>query len=137
MLCRSLLGSTLSYSSEDVFTRATVRRAKRCRWSERCWIGDWLSAPATPSFSFNDKWIPGDGRANTVAPEVLFIQRAVEWLREGGRLGIVLPDGILGNPGDEPIRRWILEHCWVLASVDLPVETFAAKQHKVELNEQD
>jgi hypothetical protein len=25
----------------------------------------------------------------------------------------------------------------VLASVDLPVETFAAKQHKVELNEQD
>jgi type I restriction enzyme M protein len=36
----------------------------------------------------------------------------------------VLPDGILGNPGDEPIRRWILDYCWVLASVDLPVETF-------------
>jgi type I restriction enzyme M protein len=61
---------------------------------------------------------------NTVAPEILFIQRAVEWLREGGRMGIVLPDGILGNPGDEPIRRWILDHCWILASVDLPVETF-------------
>jgi type I restriction enzyme M protein len=69
-------------------------------------------------------WIPGEGRLNTVAPEILFIQRSVEWLREGGRMGIVLPDGILGNPGDEPIRRWILEHCWVLASVDLPVETF-------------
>ena len=69
-------------------------------------------------------WIAGEGRVNTVAPEILFIQRAVEWLREGGRMGIVLPDGILGNPGDEPIRRWILEHCWVLASVDLPVETF-------------
>ena len=39
-------------------------------------------------------------------------------------MGIVLPDGILGNPGDEYIRRWILRHCWVLASVDLPVETF-------------
>ena len=69
-------------------------------------------------------WIPSEGRMNTVAPEILFIQRAVEWLREGGRMGIVLPDGILGNPGDEPIRRWILDHCWVLASVDLPVETF-------------
>src|SRR5436309_75160 len=22
------------------------------------------------------------------------------------------------------IRRWILRHCWVLASIDLPVETF-------------
>lgn len=69
-------------------------------------------------------WIAGEGRVNTVAPEILFIQRAVEWLREGGRMGIVLPDGILGNPGDEPIRRWILGYCWVLASVDLPVETF-------------
>lgn len=69
-------------------------------------------------------WIQSAGRINAVAPEVLFIQRSVEWLREGGRMGIVLPDGILGNPGDEPIRQWILENCWVLASIDLPVETF-------------
>lgn len=66
----------------------------------------------------------GNGYQSAVAPEVLFIQRAVEWLKPGGRMGIVLPDGILGNPGDEPIRQWILRNCWVLASVDLPVETF-------------
>jgi type I restriction enzyme M protein len=39
-------------------------------------------------------------------------------------MGIVLPNGILGNPGDEPIRRWILRHCWVLACVEVPVEAF-------------
>jgi len=66
----------------------------------------------------------GEGYQSAVAPEVLFIQRAVEWLRPGGRMGIVLPDSILGNPGTEYIRQWILRHCWVLASVDLPVETF-------------
>ena len=60
----------------------------------------------------------------SVAPEVLFIERCLDWLKEGGRMGIVLPDGILGNPGDEYIRWWILRHCWVLASVDLPVEVF-------------
>lgn len=60
----------------------------------------------------------------SVSPEVLFIERCLEWLRPGGRMGIVLPDGILGNPGDEYIRWWILRHCWVLASVDLPVEVF-------------
>lgn len=60
----------------------------------------------------------------SVAPEVLFIERCLEWLKPGGRAGIVLPDGILGNPGDEYIRWWILRHCWVLASVDLPVEVF-------------
>lgn len=66
----------------------------------------------------------GDGYQTAVAPEVLFIQRALDWLRPGGRMGIVLPDGILGNPGDEYIRRWILRHTWVLASIDLPVEVF-------------
>jgi type I restriction enzyme M protein len=69
-------------------------------------------------------FIRGDGYQTAVAPEVLFIQRSVDWLRPGGRMGIVLPDGILGNPGDEYIRHWILKHCWVLASVDLPVEVF-------------
>lgn len=59
-----------------------------------------------------------------VSPEILFIERCVQWLRPGGRMGIVLPDGILGNPGDEYIRYWILRHCWVLASIDLPVESF-------------
>jgi type I restriction enzyme M protein len=42
-------------------------------------------------------------------------------------MAIVLPDGILGNPSDEPIRQWILRHCWVLASVELPVETFVVE----------
>lgn len=60
----------------------------------------------------------------SVAPEILFIERCVDWLRPGGRMGIVLPDGILGNPGDEYIRWWILRHTWVLASIDLPVEVF-------------
>lgn len=61
-----------------------------------------------------------------MSPEQLFIQRAVEWVRPGGRIGIVLPNGILSNPGpvDEAIRRWILDNCWILASVELPVETF-------------
>ncbi|MFF1602452.1 restriction endonuclease subunit M [Streptomyces mirabilis] len=62
----------------------------------------------------------------SMAPEQLFIQRAIEWVKPGGRIGIVLPNGILSNPGptDEAIRRYILERCWVLASVELPVETF-------------
>jgi type I restriction enzyme M protein len=70
--------------------------------------------------------IAGEGMVTAVAPEVLFIQKAVRWLRPGGRLGIVLPNGLLSNPGpaDEGVRKWILDHCWVLASIELPVETF-------------
>jgi len=67
------------------------------------------------------------GNLNTggIPPEVLFIERSLQWVKPGtGRVGILLPDGILGNPGDEYVRWWILRHCEVLASVDLPVEPF-------------
>jgi type I restriction enzyme M protein len=67
------------------------------------------------------------GNLNTggVPPEVLFIERALQWVKPStGRIAILLPDGILGNPGDEYVRWWILRHCEVLASVDLPVEPF-------------
>lgn len=65
-----------------------------------------------------------DRRKDAVSPEILFIERCVQWLKQGGRMGIVLPDGILGNPGDEYIRWWLMQECWVLGSVDLPVESF-------------
>jgi type I restriction enzyme M protein len=64
---------------------------------------------------------------SSVAPEVLFVERCIEWLKPGGRCGIVLPNGILGNPSDEYIRAWLMRNCWVLASIDLPVEVFVAE----------
>lgn len=64
----------------------------------------------------------------SVAPEILFIERCIKWIKPGtGRLGIVLPDGVLGNPAAEYIRWWIMRETQVLASVDLPVESFIAE----------
>jgi len=40
------------------------------------------------------------GYESAVAPEVLFIEQCYRWLKDNGRMGIVLPNGILGNPGD-------------------------------------
>lgn len=58
------------------------------------------------------------------APEVLFIEQCYNFLKPGGKMAIVLPDGILGNPNHVETRKWILKHFKLLASVDLPVETF-------------
>ena len=64
----------------------------------------------------------------SVAPEILFIERCIKWLKPGtGRMGIVLPDGVLGNPAAEYIRWWIMREAQVLASVDLPAEAFIAE----------
>lgn len=58
------------------------------------------------------------------APEVLFIEACYNFLKPGGRMGIVLPDGILSNPATSPVREWILDKFKILASVDLAVEAF-------------
>ncbi len=57
-------------------------------------------------------------------PEQLFIERCLDFLKPGGYLGIVLPDSILSNPGLKWIREWILQKTYIIASIDLPIETF-------------
>lgn len=60
------------------------------------------------------------------APEVLFIERCIQFLKPGGKLSIVLPNSILSAPGIEyaSVRKWILEKCNVIASVDLSPDAF-------------
>lgn len=58
------------------------------------------------------------------APEVLFIEACYNYLKPHGRMAIVLPDGILGNPNTLKVREWILDRFRILASVDLAVEAF-------------
>ncbi len=56
--------------------------------------------------------------------EVLFIERCLDYLKEGGRMGIVLPDGVLGNPSMGYVREFILENAQIVGVVSLPAHTF-------------
>lgn len=58
-------------------------------------------------------------------PEILFIERALQLLRPGtGRMAMVIPNGILNNPGNAYIRHWILQKAQVLAVVDMQRDLF-------------
>ncbi len=73
-----------------------------------------------------DGWTRGELQKK-VPPEILFIENCYKFLKPGtGVVGIVLPNGILGNPGEqmEAVRWWMLRHMELLASVDLPGEAF-------------
>lgn len=60
----------------------------------------------------------------SVPPEILFIERCIQFLRPNGRLGIVLPDAILGSPGLGYIREWLIKNTRIIASLDLHADTF-------------
>ena len=57
--------------------------------------------------------------------EQLFVEGALKYVKHGGFLAIVLPRSIANNPGLKFIRRWLLRNTRIVASVDLPKETFA------------
>ncbi len=71
-----------------------------------------------------DASISAKYQLSSTAPEILFIEACYEFLKPGGKMAIVLPDGILGNPNTESVRKWILERFKLLVSIDLPVEAF-------------
>ena len=56
--------------------------------------------------------------------EILFIERCLQLLNEGGRLAIVLPNGNFENPSLEYLRYYIKLKAKILAIVNLPDETF-------------
>jgi len=58
------------------------------------------------------------------APQILFIERCLDLLKDGGRMAIVLPEGILGNSNTGFIRKFIKDNAEIIAVIDCPLETF-------------
>ena len=70
------------------------------------------------------KWTITDRYQSSVSPEILFIERCYQFLKPGGRMGIVLPDALLGSPGTGYIREWLIKNTKIIASIDLHEDTF-------------
>ncbi|MCK8827812.1 SAM-dependent methyltransferase [Natroniella acetigena] len=73
---------------------------------------------------------------SSVEPQILFIDRCLQLLKPGGLLGIVLPDGVLSNSGEQYVREYLMGtkneetgefeggKAIIKAVVSLPTETF-------------
>lgn len=62
--------------------------------------------------------------ANKVGRDILFIERNLDFLKPGGRMAIVLPQGRFNNSSDRYIRDYIAERCRILAVVGLHGNVF-------------
>lgn len=59
-----------------------------------------------------------------VGRDILFIERNLDFLKPGGRMAIVLPQGRFNNSSDKSIRDFIAERCRILAVVGLHGNVF-------------
>lgn len=82
-------------------------------------------------FDLGWKWSEEDGKfkktnklQNGQVPDILFVERCLDFLKDGGKMGIVLPGGDLTNSTFSYLRNYIKNRARLLAVVSLPRETF-------------
>lgn len=66
----------------------------------------------------NERW------NQKAARDILFLQRNLDFLKPGGRMAMVLPQGRFNNATDEYIRDFVAKHARILAVVGLHGNTF-------------
>lgn len=69
-------------------------------------------------------WKMEDELVSQQSPQILFIERCVQLLKNKGKLGIILPEGIFGNPSDRYIWEYLTTNGRILGMVSLDQNTF-------------
>ena len=72
-----------------------------------------------------DLGFKGNGKAQSkVGRDILFIERNLSFLKPGGRMAVVLPQGRFNNTTDQYIRDYIAERARIVAVIGLHGNTF-------------
>jgi len=72
----------------------------------------------------NNRFSKSASLQNAQVPDILFLERCLDFLNENGRLAIVLPVGDLENKTLRYLRQYLLDKAKILAVISLPQETF-------------
>lgn len=72
----------------------------------------------------NDEAVPGDGLMPQQSPELLFLERCLDWLAPGGRMGIVLPKSVLDTTQSLMARQMLFEKAYLDGVVTLHKNSF-------------
>jgi type I restriction enzyme M protein len=89
------------------------------------------------SYDLGHKWSFNEDRdqfekgslSDKQPPQLLFIERCLQLLKPGGRLGIVLLESIFGMPKYRYIVDYLRRHCEIKAIVTLPEDLFQPHTH--------
>lgn len=65
-------------------------------------------------------------KGDSIKTELLFIERCLSLLKPGGRMGIVLPEGVYNNPSLSYVRQFAEDRAKISAIISMPQDTFVS-----------
>lgn len=70
------------------------------------------------------EWIKTDKILKSQDPQILFLELSIRLLKENGKLGIVLPEGVFGNKTYGYVWEYVFEQGNIIGLIDCPRTTF-------------
>lgn len=92
-----------------------------------------VGRPTLEQFDLGHKWTTdrttgGKVQTDTVVsdfpPQLLFVERSLQLLKPGGRLGVILPESLFGSPSYSYIIEWLQTKASILAVAAMPEPLF-------------
>lgn len=74
-------------------------------------------------------WVQGAGVPHSKPPQILFIDRCLELLKPGGKLAIVLPESLFGNPSHGYVTQYLATRVKITGLVSMPEDLFQPWTH--------
>lgn len=94
------------------------------------------SAEALAQYDLGHEWAEGENFtftkgdvAESQTPQILFIERCLSLLQDGGKLGIVLLESIFGMPKYRYVVDYLTNHTKLLALISMPENLFQPNTH--------
>lgn len=103
-------GSKIQVKGEEILSQYSLARN---------WTRDKIS----------ESWELTDKLKDKQSPQILFIERCLQFLKPGGRLGMILPETLFGNPSHGHIVEFLKSKGKFIGLVSLPEELFQPYTH--------
>lgn len=71
-----------------------------------------------------DDYIKTDAINESVPPQIVFVEQAINKVKRGGKIGLVVPESLISSKKYSYVVKFIEEHCEILSVVGMPENLF-------------
>ncbi|WP_445810280.1 N-6 DNA methylase [Yoonia sp.] len=72
----------------------------------------------------SSRWEKTDAVKTNVPPQILFVEQCLNLLRDGGRMGLVLPESLVSNKSHRFVVQYLMDRAHILSVIGMPDALF-------------